>query len=80
MGSGNQEMLSKRIATSGCDCLFVVIDRLTNMQVETLRRTMLGGNPIVKIYDRYMIVLEIFKRNAQSAIAKLQIALGAGKF
>ena len=46
------------------------------MQVEVLQRTMLGGNPNVKIYDRYMIVLEIFKRNAQSAISKLQIALG----
>jgi len=69
-------MLAKRIGSSGCDALFVVIDRLTNLQVETLRRTWVGGDENVKIYDRYMIVLEIFKRNASSAIAKLQIALG----
>ncbi len=75
-GTGNQEMLAKRIGSSGCDALFVVIDRLTNLQVETLRRTWVGGDENVKIYDRYMIVLEIFKRNASSAIAKLQIALG----
>jgi len=75
-GSGNQEVLSKRIGSSGCDALFVVIDRLTNLQVETLRKTWVGGDENLKIYDRYMIVLEIFKRNASSAIAKLQIALG----
>lgn len=75
-GTGNQEMLAKRICSSGCQALFVVIDRLTNLQVETIRRRMLGGNGSIKIYDRYMIVLEIFKRNANSSIAKLQIALG----
>jgi 50S ribosomal subunit-associated GTPase HflX len=74
-GSGNQEMLSKKIAASGANCLFVVIDRLTNLQVKSLRRTLLGNNPNIRIYDRYTIVLEIFKRNARSSIAKLQIAL-----
>jgi len=75
-GAGNQEMLAKRISSSGCQALFVVIDRLTNLQVETIRRKMLDGNENIKIYDRYMVVLEIFKRNANSSIAKLQIALG----
>lgn len=74
-GSGNQEILSKKIAASGANCLFVVIDRLTNLQVKSLRRTLLGNNQNIKIYDRYTIVLEIFKRNARSGIAKLQIAL-----
>ena len=74
-GSGNQEILSKKIAASGANCLFVVIDRLTNLQVKSLRRTLLGNNQNIKIYDRYTIVLEIFKRNARSSIAKLQIAL-----
>lgn len=74
-GSGNQELLSKKIAASGANCLFVVIDRLTNLQVKSLRRTLLGNDPNIKIYDRYTIVLEIFKRNARSSIAKLQIAL-----
>jgi 50S ribosomal subunit-associated GTPase HflX len=72
-------MLAKRIAASGADCLFIVIDRLTNLQVESLKTTLIGNNSNIKIYDRYMIVLEIFKRNASSAIAKLQIALGKYK-
>jgi 50S ribosomal subunit-associated GTPase HflX len=74
-GSGNQEILSKKIASSGANCLFIVIDRLTNAQVKSLRETLLGNNPDIHIYDRYKIVLEIFKRNARSDIAKLQIAL-----
>ena len=43
--------------------------------MKSLRRTLLGNDPNIKIYDRYTIVLEIFKRNARSSIAKLQIAL-----
>lgn len=74
-GSGNQEMLSKKISSSGADTLFVVIDRLTNMQVKGLRMTLLGNDQNIAIYDRYKVVLEIFKRNARSSIAKLQIAL-----
>lgn len=74
-GSGNQEMLSKKISSSGADTLFVVIDRLTNMQVKGLRMSLLGNDQNIAIYDRYKVVLEIFKRNARSSIAKLQIAL-----
>ncbi|CAF0786977.1 unnamed protein product [Brachionus calyciflorus] len=74
-GSGNQDLLSKKISSSGADTLFIVIDRLTNLQVNGLRQTLLGNNPNIAIYDRYKIVLEIFKRNARSSIAKLQIAL-----
>lgn len=74
-GSGNQDLLSRKIASSGANCLFVVIDRLTNLQVEGLRKTLLGNNPNIAIYDRYKVVLEIFKKNARSSIAKLQIAL-----
>lgn len=74
-GSGNQEMLFKRIAASGANCLFVVIDRLTNSQVDALSKTLLGNDHNIVIYDRFKIVLEIFKSNARSSIAKLQIAL-----
>lgn len=74
-GSGNQEMLSKKISSSGADTVFIVIDRLTNLQVNGLRMSLLGNNPNIAIYDRYKVVLEIFKRNARSSIAKLQIAL-----
>lgn len=44
-----------------------------------MRKSLLGNNPNIQIYDRYKIVLEIFKSNAHSSIAKLQIAL-AGSF
>lgn len=74
-GSGNQELLSRRIPQSGANCLFVVIDRLTSTQAEAIRKNILGNDSNIKIYDRYTIVLEIFKRNARSNIAKLQIAL-----
>jgi hypothetical protein len=74
-GSGNQEMLAKRIAESGANVLFVVMDKLTSSQVKSLRRTLLGNSHEIHIYDRYKIVLEIFKRNARSSVAKLQIAL-----
>jgi hypothetical protein len=74
-GAGNQELLSRRIAASGANVLFVVADRLTSSQVRSLRQTLLGDSSRVQIYDRYKLVLEIFKRNARSAIAKLQIAL-----
>jgi hypothetical protein len=35
-GAGNQEMLSKKIPASGANCLFIVIDRLTNAQGKIL--------------------------------------------
>lgn len=74
-GSGNQDLLSRKISASGANCLFIVIDRLTNLQVGGIRQSLLGNNMDIAIYDRYKIVLEIFKRNASSSIAKLQIAL-----
>lgn len=35
-GSGNQEILCKKIPASGANCLFIVIDRLTNYQGELI--------------------------------------------
>jgi 50S ribosomal subunit-associated GTPase HflX len=73
-GSGNIEMLSKKIASSGANRLFIGIDRLTNLQKETIKKE-LGNNSSMEVYDRYTIVLKVFKLNARTAIAKLQIAL-----
>ena len=73
-GSGNIEMLSKKIASSGANRLFIGIDRLTNLQRETIKQE-LGHCSSMEVYDRYTIVLKIFKLNARTSIAKLQIAL-----
>ena len=78
-GSGNIEMLSKKIAISGANCVFIGIDRLTNLQRETISKE-LGSGPDIEIYDRYTIVLKIFKSNAITSIAKLQIALADLEF
>jgi small GTP-binding protein len=73
--SGNIESLSKKISQSGADSLFIGIDKLTNLQIETLRKELFGNDPSYRIYDRYTIVLKIFKKHASSSIARLQIAL-----
>ena len=72
-GSGNIEFLSKKISESGANCLFIGIDKLTNLQKETIKKEL--GNDYMDIYDRYTIVLKIFKANARTSLAKLQIAL-----
>ncbi len=74
-GSGNIDSLSRKISESGADALFVGIDKLSSMQIETLKKELLGNNSATRIYDRYTIVLKIFKKHARSSIAKLQIAL-----
>jgi hypothetical protein len=54
-GCGNIEMLSKKIASSGANRLFIGIDRLTNLQKETIKKE-LGNNSSMEVYDRYTIV------------------------
>jgi 50S ribosomal subunit-associated GTPase HflX len=73
-GTGNIEILSKKISSSGANCLFIGIDRLTNLQKETIKKE-IANDPTIEVYDRYTIVLKIFKSNARTGIAKLQIAL-----
>ena len=75
VGTGNQEMLAKRLAALNIDVLFVVIDRLARGQVEAVRRSLLGNSERIRVIDRFTLVLEIFKQNARSHLAKLQIAL-----
>ena len=73
-GEDSEKKLSNMILASGANILFVVIDKLTISQIENLKKT-LCSNHEIEIFDRYKIVLEIFKRNAKTKIAKLQIAL-----
>lgn len=74
-GSGNIEILSQKILQSGANCLFIGIDRLSSAQIETIRKQLVGNNKSIAIYDRYTIVLKIFKLNARTTLAKLQISL-----
>jgi small GTP-binding protein len=74
-GSGNISTLAREIGESGADCLFVGIDKLTRSQIENLRKEFASSDENFRVYDRYSVVLKIFKKNAKSNIAKLQIAL-----
>lgn len=70
-GSGNFETLLHDIKSNDhISAVVIGIDRLTGLQINTLQSA--WGLPV---YDRYTIVLQIFKDHAQSSEAKLQVAL-----
>ncbi|CAG5116224.1 unnamed protein product [Candidula unifasciata] len=70
-GSGNFELLLREVRSKKTITAVVIgIDRLTGLQINTLQEA--WGLPV---YDRYMLVLQIFKDHAQSPEAKLQVAL-----
>uniref|UniRef100_A0A0B7AGD0 Hflx-type G domain-containing protein n=1 Tax=Arion vulgaris TaxID=1028688 RepID=A0A0B7AGD0_9EUPU len=70
-GSGNFDILLRDIrAKRTVSAVVIGIDRLTGLQINTLQTA--WGLPV---YDRYMLVLQIFKDHAQSPEAKLQVAL-----
>ncbi|XP_013065852.2 putative GTP-binding protein 6 [Biomphalaria glabrata] len=70
-GSGNFEVLKNEITSSrNISAVVIGIDKLNGLQINTLQEA--WGLPV---YDRYTIVLQIFKDHAQSPEAKLQVAL-----
>lgn len=71
-GSGNFSMLCKEIQDkkSLLSAVVIGLDRLKSSQVHTLQKA--WGVPV---FDRYTIVLQIFKDHAKSEEAKLQVAL-----
>ncbi|GFR90766.1 GTPase HflX [Elysia marginata] len=70
-GSGNFKALIREIRSkSTISAVVVGIDRLTGLQVSRLQSA--WGLPV---FDRYTLVLQIFKEHAQSEEAKLQVAL-----
>ncbi|XP_059150741.1 putative GTP-binding protein 6 [Physella acuta] len=70
-GAGNFELLVEAIRkNSSISAVVVGIDRLTGLQIGCLQEA--WGLPV---FDRYTIVLQIFKHHAQSPEAKLQVAL-----
>ncbi|BFZ03951.1 hypothetical protein BsWGS_06990 [Bradybaena similaris] len=70
-GSGNFDQLLREIRSKKTISAVVIgIDRLSGLQINTLQ--VAWGLPV---YDRYMLVLQIFKDHAESPEAKLQVAL-----
>ncbi|RUS86408.1 hypothetical protein EGW08_005858 [Elysia chlorotica] len=70
-GSGNFAALIRDIRSkSTISAVVIGIDRLTGLQVSQLQSA--WGLPV---FDRYTLVLQIFKEHAQSQEARLQVAL-----
>ncbi|XP_005103897.1 putative GTP-binding protein 6 [Aplysia californica] len=70
-GSGNFATLLREIRGKGnISAVVIGIDRLKSAQLETLQRAWR-----IPVFDRYTVVLQIFKDHAQSSEAKLQVAL-----
>lgn len=70
-GKGNFQTLTEKIRkTPGVTAVFMNVERLTPAAERELQEA--WG---VKVFDRYTIVLHIFRRNARTKEAKLQISL-----
>ncbi|XP_063995298.1 putative GTP-binding protein 6 [Diachasmimorpha longicaudata] len=70
-GKGNLEMLRNRVRSDpNITAVFISINLLRHVQVTELQ-TVLG----VPVYDRYSIVIQIFREHAKTTAAKLQVAL-----
>ncbi|XP_076004725.1 putative GTP-binding protein 6 [Genypterus blacodes] len=70
-GRGNFQALTEKIQqTTGIDAVFVNVERLSPLSERDLEET--WG---VKVFDRYSLVLHIFRCNARTKEAKLQISL-----
>ncbi|XP_062412498.1 putative GTP-binding protein 6 [Sardina pilchardus] len=70
-GKGNFETLTEKIRkTPGITAVFVNVERLSPSAERELQEA--WG---VKVFDRYTVVLHIFRRNARTKEAKLQISL-----
>uniref|UniRef100_A0A674BH26 Putative GTP-binding protein 6 n=1 Tax=Salmo trutta TaxID=8032 RepID=A0A674BH26_SALTR len=67
-GKGNFQTLTERIrGTPGITAVFVNVERLSPKEFEEAWR--------VKVFDRYSVVLHIFRCNARTKEAKLQVSL-----
>nr|XP_040039559.1 putative GTP-binding protein 6 isoform X2 [Gasterosteus aculeatus aculeatus] len=70
-GKGNFQTLTDRIRqTAGITAVFVNVERLSALSEREFEEA--WG---VKVFDRYSVVLHIFRRNARTKEAKLQISL-----
>ncbi|KAM7388644.1 hypothetical protein PAMP_024805 [Pampus punctatissimus] len=70
-GKGNFQSLTERIRqTPGITAVFVNVERLSPLSERELEEAW-----AVKVFDRYSVVLHIFRCNARTKEAKLQISL-----
>ena len=70
-GKGNAEKLRDKIAPNKqVSAAFVNVDMLTGLQHTELEKLL--GMPV---FDRYGVVLQIFKDHAKTRVARLQVAL-----
>ncbi|XP_070688883.1 putative GTP-binding protein 6 [Pempheris klunzingeri] len=70
-GKGNFQFLTEKIRqTAGITAVFVNVERLSSLSERELEEA--WG---VKVFDRYTVVLHIFRCNARTKEAKLQISL-----
>ncbi|XP_008405835.1 putative GTP-binding protein 6 isoform X3 [Poecilia reticulata] len=70
-GKGNFQLLTEKIRqTPGVTAVFVNVDRLSSVSEREFEEA--WG---VKVFDRYSVVLHIFRCNARTKEAKLQISL-----
>lgn len=70
-GKGNFQTLTEKIRqTAGITAVFVNVERLSSLSERELEEA--WG---VKVFDRYSVVLHIFRCNARTKEAKLQISL-----
>ncbi|KAG8040508.1 hypothetical protein G9C98_002504 [Cotesia typhae] len=71
LGKGNLKMLEERVKqNSRITALFVSMNLLRPVQIRQLEN-LLG----IPVYDRYSIVIQIFREHAKTPEAKLQVAL-----
>lgn len=70
-GKGNFQSLTEKIRrTAGITAVFVNVERLSPLSERELEEAW-----AVKVFDRYSVVLHIFRCNARTKEAKLQISL-----
>ncbi|XP_048511989.1 putative GTP-binding protein 6 isoform X2 [Athalia rosae] len=70
LGIGNLESLKKRVRSNKVTAVFVSTDLLKPIQMQELEHALR-----VPVYDRYSIVVQIFRAHAKSQEAKLQVAI-----
>lgn len=76
MGTGKIEDLMPVIKNDKIECI-IVNDILRAGQIYDLTMAFWQVNPDIKVWDKADLILQIFRRNASTASAKLQIELAA---
>lgn len=76
MGTGKIEEMKELVKQDGIECI-VINDILKAGQIFDLTVALWNINPNLKVWDKVDLILQIFKKNAHTAEAKMQIELAA---